>query len=935
MKCLNTSKATGCDHIPAKLLKPVASTLSHHISTIFNQCVDTCTFPMDAKLAEVVPLYKKADNLTMQNYRPISILPSLSKVLEKIIHQQLLPFLGTILDPRMAAYRKGYSCQHVLLRVVEDWKLALDNRKHVAAMLMDLSKAFDSLPHELIIAKLKAYGMKEEGCAFVWAYLSKRKQRVKLSGRASDWMELLKGVPQGSILGPIFFNIFMNDIYATITRSSLYNYADDNTIAVICDTKQDAIDALSQESELAVDWFKVNMMEANPTKFQAIILRNVDDSTNIPIRDNIVPSAKQVKLLGVTIDDKLDSHQHVSIIFARRAVRSLEKKIAKEAKQNPKYFWKYASTKMKTRTGVAELVKGNDQGMTKTDEEKANVLCDYFTEVFTEEDIANIPDAQLHEELPPLQDINFTVDDVEKALMKLKVGKSPGPDQLHPRMLRELASVLKIPLFILFRKSLDKGQLPLQWKCAHVSPIFKKGNRSSPCNYRPVSLTSVVCKLMETLIRDSLVTHMEENHLVCHQQHGFRAGRSTTTQLLSTLEVWTRILDEGGCVDTVFMDFMKAFDKVPHRRLLRKLEGYRVTRNVLAWIDDFLSERHQRVVVNGAKSKWSSVTSGIPQGSVLGPVLFVIYINDLPESCDCSTLLFADDTKVFQQVKSTADCENLQADLNHLQSWADRWQLCFHPQKCKVMRIGNGHPEFTYQMTVDGLLIDLDTTHTEKDLGVYVDDKLKFDFHIHTAVTRANRMLGLIKRSYTYLDKESLLCLYKAMVRPILEYGVTVWSPYRIGDIDAVESVQRRATRILPELRGLDYEARLRSLKLPTLTYRRLRGDVINVYKYIHGIYRLSLADNMFEMAQYGATRGHSFKLYKHQSRLNLRKHFFSQRVVDVWNSLPDDVVTAPSLNMLKRRLDYHWRNETFLYNYKAPVTHAHATGRANTLSGT
>ena len=223
-------------------------------------------------------------------------------------------------------------------------------------------------------------------------------------------------------------------------------------------------------------------------------------------------------------------------------------------------------------------------------------------------------------------------------------------------------------------------------------------------------------------------------------------------------------------------------------------------RNVLAWIDDFLPERHQRVVVNGAKSKWSSVTSGIPHGSVLGPVLFIIYINDLPKSCYCSTLLFADDTKVFYQVKSTADCEKLQVDLNHLQSWADSWQLCFHPQKCKVMRIGNGHPEFTYQMTVDGLPTDLDTTHTEKDLGVYVDDKYKFDFHIHTAVTRANRMLGLIKRSYTFLDKESLLCLYKAMVRPILEYGVTVWSPYRKGDIDAVESVQRRATRILPEL---------------------------------------------------------------------------------------------------------------------------------------
>ena len=154
----------------------------------------------------------------------------------------------------------------------------------------------------------------------------------------------------------------------------------------------------------------------------------------------------------------------------------------------------------------------------------------------------------------------------------------------------------------------------MQWKCTHFSPIFKKGSRSSPYYYSPVRITSVDCKLMETLIRVSLVTHMEENQLVCQQQHGLRAGRSTTTQLLSTLDVWTRTLDEGGCVDTLFMDFMKAFDKVPRGRLLRKLEGYRVTRNVLVWTDYFLSEHHQRVVVNRANSKWRSVTSGIPPG---------------------------------------------------------------------------------------------------------------------------------------------------------------------------------------------------------------------------------------------------------------------------------------------------------------------------------
>ena len=205
MKCLNTSKATGCDHIPAKLLKPVASTLSHHMSTIFNQCVDTCTFPMGAKPAEVVPLYKKPDNLTMQNYRPVE---SKQTAITVQGPRENHPTTAASVSRDNSGSADGGLSQGIQLptrsstsRVIEDWKLALDDRKHVAAMIMDLSKAFDSFPHELIIAKLKAYGMKEEGCAFVWAYPSKRKQRVKLSGCASDWVELHKGVPRGRSWG--------------------------------------------------------------------------------------------------------------------------------------------------------------------------------------------------------------------------------------------------------------------------------------------------------------------------------------------------------------------------------------------------------------------------------------------------------------------------------------------------------------------------------------------------------------------------------------------------------------------------------------------------------------------------------------------------------------------------------------------------------------
>ena len=230
---------------------------------------------------------------------------------------------------------------------------------------------------------------------------------------------------------------------------------------------------------------------------------------------------------------------------------------------------------------MAELQTEEDNGMMKKDEEKANVLFGFFTRVFTREDTENMPEPPVRDGLPPLSDVKFTPEDVESTIRKLKISKSPGPDQLHPRMLREIASVLKTPLFILFRKSLDSGQLPKQWTCAHVTPIFKKGNRSSPCSYRPVSLTAVVCKSMETLVRDALVRHMKENHLLCQAQHGFVTGRSTTTQLLATLEVWTQVLDESGCIDTIYMDFIKAFDTVAHKRLVKQLEGHGVTRNIL------------------------------------------------------------------------------------------------------------------------------------------------------------------------------------------------------------------------------------------------------------------------------------------------------------------------------------------------------------------
>ena len=269
-----------------------------------------------------------------------------------------------------------------------------------------------------------------------------------------------------------------------------------------------------------------------------------------------------------------------------------------------------------------------------------------------------------------LTDMDITEDTVEKKLNKLKVTKSSGPDGFHPRILSELSKSIKSPLCVIFNKSLQEGRLPESWKDAHVTPIHKKGKKPTPGNYRPVSLTSVVGKMMESIVRDQLVHHMMSNGLFCDAQHGFVPGRSCMTQLLVTMELWSEILDSGCPVDVIYLDFSNAFDTVPHRRLLKKLEAYGIKGDLLTWIENFLSGRRQRVTVNGKLSTWAEILSGIPQGSVLGTVLFVIYINDLPDELVCTAKIFADDTKLFQGISYRDDQTRVQEDLNNLLTWS-------------------------------------------------------------------------------------------------------------------------------------------------------------------------------------------------------------------------------------------------------------------------
>ena len=276
------------------------------------------------------------------------------------------------------------------------------------------------------------------------------------------------------------------------------------------------------------------------------------------------------------------------------------------------------------------------------------------------------------------------------------------------------------------------------------------------------------------------MNHMMVNNLFSSQQYGFVKGRSTVLQLLNVMDVWTTAIDKGDSIDTVYLDFTKAFDKVPHNRLMSKINSIGFNTETLHWIKAFLSERVQQVCINGSNSTWKPVTSGIPQGSVLGPILFVLYINDLPSNILSDVYMFADDTKIFNIIKSPEDQEILQNDLDSLSVWSDKWLLKFHPEKCKVMHLGKAdNTKYFYKLKEGDTHHELAYTEEEKDLGVVIDGKLDFEKHINININKACGIMAVIRRSFVSLNGVNFVPLYKSLVRSHLEYASCIWSPYK------------------------------------------------------------------------------------------------------------------------------------------------------------
>ena len=405
-----------------------------------------------------------------------------------------------------------------------------------------------------------------------------------------------------------------------------------------------------------------------------------------------------------------------------------------------------------------------------------------------------------------------------------------------------------------------------------------------------------------------MTDHLISNKLLNSSQHGFMRNKSCLTNLLEFFEIVTSEVDDNNPMDIIYLDFSKAFDKVPKMRLLEKIKAHNIHGDILKWIESWLTGRRQRVVLNGSASSWSPVESGVPQGSVLGPLAFVIFINDLDLCAQLIRILkkFADDTKVGHIVRTDEERNELQTCLDLLCDWADTWGMSFNTDKCKVLHVGHNNPQYSY--TMNGYT--LSEPGWEQDIGVKVKENLKPSLQCSSASKRANFVLGQISRAFHFRDRHVFLRLYKTYVRCHLEFAVSAWSPWTERDKYALEKVQRRAVRMITGLKGKNYEEKLKELGMLSLEDRRIRYDMVQVFKIL---YKFDDVDSRvwFQTMENSArdTRLSSYplNLTTTRSRLEIRQHFFSQRVVNLWNDLPVHVKDSRNPKIFKQRFD-EWK---------------------------
>ena len=482
-------------------------------------------------------------------------------------------------------------------------------------------------------------------------------------------------------------------------------------------------------------------------------------------------------------------------------------------KSNPAYFYRYAKRFSKSRSRIGPL-KHPCGSVTADTKSMANILQEQFVSVFSDSSCQDKDDPSFARSPFLLDNIEFNVALIEKAIEEISLSSAPGEDGFPSSLLKKCKSSLSLPIYLIWKHSFDTGVVPEIFKTQLITPVFKKGSKLNPENYRPISLTSNLVKIFERVIRSQLVNFLENHNLISNTQHGFRKGRSCLSELLAHYDnILDNINSSNSSTDVIYLDFAKAFDKVDHDLLLKKLSRYGIVGKLHSWIASFLKGRTQTVVVDGMKSFVSLVLSGVPQGTVLGPILFLLFINDIETSLKhCKIRCFADDSRLLKSVVTTCDAALLQEDLSNVVNWAKQNNMLLNQKKFELLQHNSNInsnlrqlPFVSYENCYFIDETDIEPSEHIVDLGVTIQQDLSFSIHIYDIVQKARNKLSWALSAFKSRSIDTICTLFKSMVRPILEYCCVLWNPYKVSEIMLIEGVQRTATSKVSSVAHLNY----------------------------------------------------------------------------------------------------------------------------------
>ena len=657
------------------------------------------------------------------------------------------------------------------------------------------------------------------------------------------------------------------------------------------------------------------------------------------VKNNFDPGYKQL------LDEKIQQTSKLVMDAKERYFRGQGKKLL-DPSLGPKKYWSILNNFLQNKN-IPIIPPLWENGSYVSDcAEKAEIFNNFFASQCTPLDTDSIlPSFQLRTR-HTLSDVLFDDETILGIIRSLNPNKSSGWDSISPRMLKICDSSIVKPIRIIFETCLKTGIYPNKWKMSNVCPIHKKKSKNDKSNYRPISLLPILSKIFEKIIFESLYSYFTKNNLLVSCQSGFIKGDSCVSQLLSITHTIHKNLDANPSLDTkgIFLDMSKAFDKVWHEGLIYKLRSFGVQSKLIDLLKNYLSNRKQRVIMNGASSSWKPINSGVPQGSVLGPLLFLVFINDLPENLICNPKLFADDVSLnaimYDDKHST---ENIEHDLKLIYDWSVKWKMLFNPDITKPAEevlFTNRTTSIYSPIAFDDIAIKPVNDH--KHLGLTLDSKLTFNKHIDEKISIANRGIGVIRRLYHYLPRKSMIQIYKSFIRPHLDYCDIIYhkpshdifsseyyserassDPLHNNEqfTNKIEAVQyNSALAITGCIRGTSREKLYSELGLESLCERRLFHRLLFLYKIINGLAPAYLKHFVPDVnLNLHNVREHRDE-WIHTRTLKYRYSFFPH-VINCWHQLSNFIKNSLSINIFKKRyLEFFKVNARSLYGIHHPI---------------